>query len=119
MCFNVSFRKTKGKEEQFSLKHIVSKVSEVLGVEVKFVEDCVGEKAEEAVANLQPGEVILLENLRFYSEETKGDLAFAEQLSKLGDIYVNDAFGTAHRAHASTTIIAQFFKGKKCFGDLS
>ena len=108
----------KGKDDQFSLKHIVSNVSEVLGVEVKFVEDCIGKKAEEAVANLQPGEVILLENLRFYSEETKGDLAFAEQLSKLGDIYINDAFGTAHRAHASTTIVAQFFKGKKCFGDL-
>jgi phosphoglycerate kinase len=108
----------KGKQEEFSLKHIVAKVKEVLGVNVKFVEDCVGEKAEEAVANLENGEVLLLENLRFYDEEKKGDVAFAEQLSKLGDVYVNDAFGTAHRAHASTTIIAQFFEENKCFGNL-
>jgi len=108
----------KGKQEEFSLKHIVVKVKEVLGVNVKFVEDCVGEKAEEAVANLENGEVLLLENLRFYDEEKKGDVAFAEQLSKLGDVYVNDAFGTAHRAHASTTIIAQFFEENKCFGNL-
>ena len=108
----------KGKQEEFSLQHIVAKVKEVLGVNVKFVEDCVGEKAEEAVANLENGEVLLLENLRFYDEEKKGDVAFAEQLSKLGDIYVNDAFGTAHRAHASTTIIAQFFEENKCFGNL-
>ena len=81
----------KGKQEEFSLKHIVVKVKEVLGVNVKFVEDCVGEKAEEAVANLENGEVLLLENLRFYDEEKKGDVAFAEQLSKLGDVYVNDA----------------------------
>tara|TARA_B110000902_G_scaffold266055_1_gene352367 strand:+ start:242 stop:1429 length:1188 start_codon:yes stop_codon:yes gene_type:complete len=108
----------KGKQEEFSLQHIVAKVKEVLGVNVKFVEDCVGEKAEEAVANLENGEVLLLENLRFYDEEKKGDVAFAEQLSKLGDVYVNDAFGTAHRAHASTTIIAQFFEENKCFGNL-
>jgi len=108
----------KGKQEEFSLQHIVSKVKEILGVNVKFVDDCVGEKAEEAVANLENGEVLLLENLRFYDEEKKGNVAFAEQLSKLGDIYVNDAFGTAHRAHASTTIIAQFFEDKKCFGNL-
>jgi phosphoglycerate kinase len=108
----------KGKQEEFSLQHIVAKVKEVLGVSVKFVEDCVGEKAEEAVANLENGEVLLLENLRFYDEEKKGDVAFAEQLSKLGDVYVNDAFGTAHRAHASTTIIAQFFEENKCFGNL-
>ncbi|MAQ76227.1 MAG: phosphoglycerate kinase, partial [Aquimarina sp.] len=108
----------KGKQEEFSLSHIVDKVSDVLGVQVKFVEDCVGQTAEEATANLEPGEVILLENLRFYDEETDGDVAFAEKLSKLGDIYVNDAFGTAHRAHASTTIVAQFFEGKKCFGQL-
>ena len=94
------------------------KVSEIIGVKVKFVEDCVGEAAEKAVAELQSGEILLLENLRFYSEETKGDVAFAEQLSKLGDIYVNDAFGTAHRAHASTTVVAQFFPGNKCFGFL-
>jgi len=108
----------KGKQAAFSLKHIVSKIIDVIGCNVKFVEDCVGEKAEEAVANLEDGEILLLENLRFYEEETKGDVAFAEKLSKLGDIYVNDAFGTAHRAHASTTIIAQFFGDKKCFGNL-
>ncbi|NJX14026.1 phosphoglycerate kinase [Tamlana crocina] len=108
----------KGVQDEFSLRHIVGKVEDVLGVEVKFVDACVGEKAEEAVANLEPGQILLLENLRFHSEETAGDKAFAEQLSKLGDIYVNDAFGTAHRAHASTTIVAQFFEGKKCFGSL-
>jgi phosphoglycerate kinase len=108
----------KGVEDQFSLRHIVQKLTEVLGVQVKFVEDCVGEKAEEAVANLQAGEVLLLENLRFYNEEKKGDKDFAEKLSKLGDIYVNDAFGTAHRAHASTAIIAEFFPKDQCFGNL-
>lgn len=108
----------KGVQDEFSLRHIVGEVEEVLGVEVKFVDACVGEKAEEAVANLEPGQILLLENLRFHSEETAGDEDFAKQLSKLGDIYVNDAFGTAHRAHASTTIVAQFFEGKKCFGSL-
>ncbi|TBV28298.1 phosphoglycerate kinase [Meridianimaribacter sp. CL38] len=108
----------KGVQEVFSLKHIVDKVSETIGVAVKFVPDCVGAEAEEVVKNLQPGEVVLLENLRFYAEETAGDKAFAEQLSKLGDIYVNDAFGTAHRAHASTTIVAEFFPENKCFGSL-
>ncbi len=108
----------KGVEEQFSLKHIVEKVSEIIGVQVKFVDDCIGDKVAEAVANLQDGEILLLENLRFYSEETKGNVAFAEALSKSGDIYVNDAFGTAHRAHASTTIVAQFFPETKCFGNL-
>ncbi len=102
----------------FSLAHISQIVSEVIGVQVKFVSDCVGEVAENAVANLQPGEVLLLENLRFHSEESAGDAGFAEQLSKLGDIYVNDAFGTAHRAHASTTVVAQFFGENKCFGYL-
>lgn len=101
-----------GKEEKFSLKHIVSAVSDVIGVKVKFIEDCVGEEVEKAAEGLEPGEILLLENLRYYSEEKKGDNAFAEQLSKLGDIYVNDAFGTAHRAHASTTIIAKFFEEK-------
>jgi phosphoglycerate kinase len=101
-----------------SLKHICSKVSEIIGVQVKFVEDSVGENVESVVSELQPGEVLLLENLRFYAEEEKGDQDFAEKLSKLGDIYVNDAFGTAHRAHASTTIVAQFFQDKKCFGYL-
>lgn len=108
----------KGIQDEFSLRHIVTKVEDVLGVEVKFVDNCVGPKAEEAAANLKPGEILLLENLRFHSEETAGDKDFAKGLSKLGDIYVNDAFGTAHRAHASTTIIAQFFPGHKCFGYL-
>lgn len=101
-----------------SLEHICKKVSEVLGVNVKFSKECVGPKAEKAVADLKNGEVLLLENLRFHPEEEKGDANFAEQLSKLGDFYVNDAFGTAHRAHASTTIVAQFFPEKKCFGSL-
>ncbi len=108
----------KAKESEFSLKNIVDKVSEVLGVKVKFVSDCVGEQAENAAKNLKPGEVLLLENLRYHKEEEKGDKDFAKKLSKLGDIYVNDAFGTAHRAHASTTVVAQFFPKKKCFGYL-
>jgi phosphoglycerate kinase len=108
----------KGKQNEFSLKHIVNTVEEALGVEVKFVNDCIGVEAEKAANNLLPGQILLLENLRFHKEEEQGDLKFAEQLSHLGDIYVNDAFGTAHRAHASTTIVAQFFKDKKCFGTL-
>lgn len=108
----------KGVDSQFSLSHIVDTVSEILGVTVKFVSNCVGVEVEKAVADLQNGEVLLLENLRFHPEEKAGDKTFAEQLSKLGDIYVNDAFGTAHRAHASTTIIAQFFPDAKCFGYL-
>ena len=108
----------KGKEEKYSLKHILTKTSEVLGKEVKFAEDCIGSVAEEAAKNLQPGEILLLENLRFYSEEEAGDVDFAKKLASLGDVYVNDAFGTAHRAHASTTIIAQFFPNDKCFGTL-
>ena len=108
----------KGKEDQFSLRHIVSKVTEVLGVQVKFVDDCIGSAVKEVVANLKSGEILLLENLRFYPEEKEGDVVFAEQLSKWGDVYVNDAFGTAHRAHASTAIIAQFFSENKCFGNL-
>ena len=103
---------------EMSLKHICDKVSEIIGVNVKFAEDCIGEIAEKAASNLKSGEVLLLENLRFYAEEEKGDQAFAEKLSKLGDIYVNDAFGTAHRAHASTTIVADFFPENKCFGYL-
>ena len=106
----------KNREDEFSLRHIVEKASEVLGVQVKFVEDCVGEKAEEAVSKLASGEILMLENLRYYKEETQGDRDFAEKLSKLGDYYVNDAFGTAHRAHASTAVIAQFFPENKCFG---
>ncbi|PWG06067.1 phosphoglycerate kinase [Polaribacter aquimarinus] len=108
----------KGFQDQFSLGNIVKKATDILGVNVKFVSDCIGDKVEEAVANLESGEILLLENLRFYDEEKKGDVAFAEKLSKLGDIYVNDAFGTAHRAHASTTIVAQFFPENKCFGNL-
>jgi phosphoglycerate kinase len=108
----------KGKENKFSMTHIVEKVSRVLGVKVKFIDDCVGVKVEKAVSELKAGEVLLLENLRFYTEEKAGDKSFAEQLSKLGDVYVNDAFGTAHRAHASTAIIADFFPKNKCFGNL-
>jgi len=109
----------KGKQNpDMSLGHICTKVSEIIGVQVNFVKDCVGPLAEKAAADLQLGEVLLLENLRFHSEEEAGDKDFAEQLSKLGDIYINDAFGTAHRAHASTTIVAQFFHDKKCFGYL-
>ncbi len=103
---------------EMSLEHICEKVSEIIGVQVKFVDDCIGDKATSAANELQSGEILLLENLRYYEEETKGDVGFAEQLAALGDIYVNDAFGTAHRAHASTTIVAQFFPGKKCFGYL-
>ncbi|MEM9077471.1 MAG: phosphoglycerate kinase [Bacteroidota bacterium] len=109
----------KGKvNPDMSLGHICDKVSEIIGVQVKFIEDCVGESAEEAAASLEDGEILLLENLRFHAAEEGGDEAFAGQLSKLGDIYVNDAFGTAHRAHASTTIVAQFFPENKCFGYL-
>ena len=108
----------KGVEAKYSLKHIVKTATEILGKEVLFASDCVGDIAESAAKNLQPGQVLLLENLRFYTEEEAGDVAFAKQLASLGDVYVNDAFGTAHRAHASTTIIAQFFEGKKCFGAL-
>ncbi len=104
------------KNDTFSLKHIVNEVTKVLEKPVKFVEDCIGEIAENAAKNLQQGEILLLENLRFYNEEENGDKSFAEKLSKLGDIYVNDAFGTAHRAHASTAIIAEFFPENKCFG---
>ncbi|MBO9692520.1 phosphoglycerate kinase [Chryseobacterium sp.] len=103
-------------KDEFSLKHIVGEVSDVLGQEVKFVDECIGEKAEQAAAELKPGEILLLENVRFHNEEEKGDAAFAEKLSKLGDAYVNDAFGTAHRAHASTAVIAQYFPSTKYFG---
>lgn len=106
----------KGVEEKYSLKHILKRTSEVLGVPVQFASNCVGVEAATAAEKLQPGEVLLLENLRFHDEEEAGDVAFAKELAALGDIYVNDAFGTAHRAHASTTIIAQFFPTEKCFG---
>ena len=103
-----------GPEEKFSLKHIIPNLSEKLGVQVKFANDCIGEEAIELAKNLGPGEVLLLENVRFYGEETKGDEEFAKKLAILGDIYVNDAFGTAHRAHASTTIVAKSFNDKCC-----
>jgi len=108
----------KGAEEKYSLKHILKTASEILGVQVQFAANCVGEEAKAAAAKLQGGEVLLLENLRFHKEEEAGDVDFAKELASLGDIYVNDAFGTAHRAHASTTIIAQFFPNDKCFGTL-
>ncbi|CAM1374014.1 Phosphoglycerate kinase [Tenacibaculum litopenaei] len=108
----------KGVEDQYSLRHIVDKVTEVLGVKVTFVADCIGDEVATAVAKLQPGEILLLENLRFYGEEKSGDVGFAEKLAAWGDVYVNDAFGTAHRAHASTAVIAQFFPEHKCFGSL-
>jgi phosphoglycerate kinase len=108
----------KGVEAKYSLQHIVSKTEEILGQKVHFASDCIGEIAENATKNLQPGEILLLENLRFYAEEENGDVEFSKKLAALGDIYVNDAFGTAHRAHASTTIIAQFFQDAKCFGYL-
>ena len=107
-----------GPTEKYSLKHLVSHLGELLnGAPVSFATDCIGETAEQAAAALKPGSVLLLENLRFYKEEEKGEEAFAEKLSKIGDVYVNDAFGTAHRAHASTAVIAKFFPaGKKMFG---
>ena len=108
----------KNREAEFSLKHIVGAISDEFGVHVQFVDDCIGEKAERAAAEIQPGEIVLLENLRYYNGEKDGDIHFAEKLSKLGDVYVNDAFGTAHRAHASTAVIAQFFPKNKCFGKL-
>jgi phosphoglycerate kinase len=108
----------KGKEEKYSLKHIVKTTEQVLEKPVIFVDDCIGNTAQNAAQNLQNGQILLLENLRFYKEEEAGDIDFAKQLASLGDVYVNDAFGTAHRAHASTTIIAQFFPDKKCFGYL-
>jgi phosphoglycerate kinase len=107
-----------GPEDKFSLKHLVKHLSELLnGAPVLFANDCIGEQAYLTASMLKPGEVLLLENLRFYKEEEKGDEAFAQKLSKLGDVYVNDAFGTAHRAHASTAVIAKFFPAdKKMFG---
>jgi len=108
----------KGNDPKLSLRQIVSSLEKHLGQSVHFCDEAVGEKAEAQASALQQGEVLLLENLRFYNEETAGDEAFAKALAKLGTVYVNDAFGTAHRAHASTTVVAQFFKEKKCFGHL-
>jgi len=112
-------RPKKGPEEKYSLKHIVAHLSSLLNVQVQFANDCIGESAVNLSASLKSGEVLLLENTRFYKEETAGDEKFSEQLSKLGDVYVNDAFGSAHRAHASTTVVAKFFPAdKKMFGKL-
>jgi len=107
-----------GFEEKFSLIHLVDEISNLLNRKVAFATDCIGDDALRLATELKEGEVLLLENLRFYKEEEKGDVAFAEKLSHLGNFYVNDAFGTAHRAHASTTIIARFFPNAKCFGYL-
>ncbi len=98
-----------GPEEKYSLKHLLPALKEAFGQEVKFADDCIGQSATDMAASLKPGEILLLENLRFYKEEEKGDKEFAEKLAKLGDVWVNDAFGTAHRAHASTAVMGQFF----------
>ena len=107
-------RPKEGPEDKFSLKHVVPYLTDKLGIDVQFASDCIGEEAEAKSAALKPGEVLVLENLRFYKEETKGDVDFAKKLSAHGDVWVNDAFGTAHRAHASTAVIAQFFDDKIC-----
>jgi len=109
-------RPKNGPEDKFSLKHIVRHLSELLGCDVVFADDCIGESARRFSSTLQPGAVLLLENLRFYKEEKAGDEEFAKKLADLADVYVNDAFGTAHRAHASTTVIAKFFPEEKMFG---
>jgi len=109
-------RPKSGPEEKFSLKPVAKHLSKLINLEVKFAPNCVGSSAENMAENLQPGEVLLLENLRFHPEEKAGDIDFSKLLARLGDIYVNDAFGTAHRAHASTAVIAQFFENKKVFG---
>jgi phosphoglycerate kinase len=109
-------RPKEGPAEKYSLKHTVNTLSELLNRPVKFAADCINTPAEEAAASLQNGEVLLLENLRFYKDEEKGNPEFAQKLAALGDVYVNDAFGTAHRAHASTAVIAQYFKGNSMFG---
>jgi len=109
-------RPKEGRENKFSLKHIQDKVASLTGVQVTFADDCIGDRTGQLARDIKPGEILLLENLRFYKEETAGDESFASKLAELGDFYVNDAFGTAHRAHASTAIIAKFFDGQKCFG---
>jgi len=111
-------RPKNGPEDKFSLRHIVNHLSEQTGKKVLFAPNCIGQEVEKIASGLKAGEILLLENLRFYSEETRGDKIFAEKLSRLADVYVNDAFGTAHRAHASTTIIANFFPENKMFGYL-
>ena len=109
-------RPKNGPEDKFSLKHIQKHLEELTGVKVKFADDCIGESARKEAASLKPGEILLLENLRFYKEEEKGDEEFARKLADLGDVWINDAFGTAHRAHASTAVIAKFFPNDKLFG---
>ena len=109
-------RPKNGPEEAFSVKHIVKRIEELCESKVSFSNSCVGQEAENASTNLGRGEILLLENVRFFKEETDGERAFAESLAKLGNCYVNDAFGTAHRAHASTAIIADFFPNDKMFG---
>jgi phosphoglycerate kinase len=111
-------RPKEGPEEKFSLKHVIPNLTEILGTDVKFATDCIGSETLGMKKALKPGEVLLLENLRFYKEETKGDEEFAGKLAEGADVYVNSAFGTAHRAHASTTIVAQFFPGDRMFGYL-
>ncbi len=111
-------RPKEGPEERFSLKHVIPELERLTGSTVKFAPDCIGDKTLQLKESLKPGDILLLENLRFYKEETKGDEGFAEKLAEGCDVYVNDAFGTAHRAHASTTIIARFFPDEKLFGFL-
>jgi phosphoglycerate kinase len=111
-------RPKNGPEDAFSLKHLVNHISNLLSVPVSFSQNCIGPEAISATSNLKMGEVLLLENLRFHKEETAGEEGFAKQLSQIGDVYVNDAFGTAHRAHVSTTVVAQFFPENKMFGYL-
>ena len=106
----------KGKDYKFSLQHIIDHLQKTLKTTVSFSEDCIGDLAKNKARNIKNGEVLLLENLRFYKEEKQGDINFAKQLSELADVYVNDAFGTAHRSHASTSIIASFFPNEKYFG---
>ncbi len=111
-------RPKQGPEDRFSLKHIISEIEKVLEKQVKFASDCIGKEAFEMSENLSPGEILLLENVRFYKQETMGDETFSKQLAKHGDCFINDAFGTAHRAHASTTVVAKFFPNDKMFGFL-
>ena len=111
-------RPKEGPEDKFSLRHLLEHLGKLLKKEVKFADDCIGQSAREEADALKPGEVLLLENLRFYKEETRGDEDFAKKLADLADVYVNDAFGTAHRAHASTTIVAKFFPDDKLFGNI-
>ena len=111
-------RPKNGPEDKFSLKHIIHRIKDITGAKIHFAKDCIGREAKELSEKIEPGEILLLENVRFYPEETQGDESFAKQLALLGDCYVNDAFGTAHRAHASTSQIAQFFPNNRMCGFL-